>query len=485
MWSIDDYCQTELHRQKYEDWSSQLSTSSRTFLESFGLPTLHPFCAATELDNFYRDDIPPMGPLLHEDFHHHFGDIVVTQLYRVLPALWAMCELWLRLFASIVAPLGITYLLYHQVMTNPHSISKGDNSSSRSTKRMSAIIISTVASSIILLTDTLYVLEYGATYGLVLFVVSSTLALHTSQQQKLTKTILALIVLKVLTAYLIYNPSNKSNLSFGDPAEVVKNVHEGLYYNGNNAHIQSIVDHWDESSRTYTKALGATPWMPTGDSRTGLPFLLNKAKTKPRYHRLWLETDDHEYVALDVSCPAQGHSSEKPLYLVLHGLNGGSQEEYVVEFTNRRNAEGSTVVVMVARGLMDLPIKGWNIFHGARVTDVHTAALALRKVTQPNQILASVGYSMGAIILSNYVARIGTKCPLDAAMAISGGLDTRFESDFYRAQRLWQPMLAKTLRDTFLVNKWGERMRARLSLNDMKRSMRAAHVTVRCFVSYI
>lgn len=124
-----------------------------------------------------------------------------------------------------------------------------------------------------------------------------------------------------------------------------------------------------------------------------------------------------------------------------------------MEFTHRRNKEGSTVVVMVARGLMDLPIKTFAMFHGARTEDAHTTALALRNVTADQQILAAVGYSMGAIILSNYVARAGDNCPLDAAVAISGGLDMRFEHYFYRAQRLWQPMLAKTLRDEFLVEK--------------------------------
>jgi hypothetical protein len=39
-------------------------------------------------------------------------------------------------------------------------------------------------------------------------------------------------------------------------------------------------------------------------------------------------------------------------------------------------------------------------------------------------------------------------------------------------------MLAKELRDTFLVNKWEERVRARLSLEDLKQTMRASPVTV-------
>jgi hypothetical protein len=50
---------------------------------------------------------------------------------------------------------------------------------------------------------------------------------------------------------------------------------------------------------------------------------------------------------------------------------------------------------------------------------------------------------MGAIVISNYVSRSGKRCQLDAAMAISGGLDMREMLRFKRSMRLWQPMLAQ------------------------------------------
>jgi predicted alpha/beta-fold hydrolase len=121
----------------------------------------------------------------------------------------------------------------------------------------------------------------------------------------------------------------------------------------------------------------------------------------------------------------------------------------------------------------------WNIFHGARVADAHAAASALRTVLGENQVLIGVGYSMGAIILSNYVASYGVDCALDGAISISGGLDMRFQENFGRAQRLWQPMLAETLRTDFLLGKWGKRIHERLSKYELLRMMRATHITVR------
>lgn len=84
---------------------------------------------------------------------------------------------------------------------------------------------------------------------------------------------------------------------------------------------------------------------------------------------------------------------------------------------------------------------------------------------------------MGAIILSNMVARTGKECALDAAIAISGGLDMRAQIDYHRAQRLWQPMLCQELRDAFVLGKWGKRVQKRLNKEQMKQLMRATHVT--------
>jgi predicted alpha/beta-fold hydrolase len=84
---------------------------------------------------------------------------------------------------------------------------------------------------------------------------------------------------------------------------------------------------------------------------------------------------------------------------------------------------------------------------------------------------------MGAIVLNNYVASYGATCALDAAIALSGGLDMRFQGDFFRAQRLWQPMLTETARDEFFIGKWGHKVKARLSRSDFVGLMRAKHIT--------
>ena len=184
----------------------------------------------------------------------------------------------------------------------------------------------------------------------------------------------------------------------------------------------------------------------------------------------WVPSNAHgerEACILDIAFPLAGkYRADKPLYLVLHGLNGGSNEEYVKDFVMRSTANGSTVAIMVTRGLMDSPVLGDNLPHFARMSDIDAAAWVLRKAAAPKQTLAGVGYSMGAIDLATYVASTGRDCPLNVAVSISGALDTRKQANFRRSMRYWQPMLSKTLRDTFL-EKFADRLAKRLSPDEM------------------
>lgn len=427
MWSIEEYCASQT------PWdTSNLSQNTLAFVQALNLPTLHPFCALH--DDYYYKDIPRQGPLLSHYLETSWHDVLITLLAQVLPSLLAMAELWWRLLAFFVAPAGLVWM-----------------STSRTYSAFVCLV--TIAAAVIIMTDELYLLEFGPRYGVTIVWAAAILAWRTSVR-------ISIIVVFLLCMTLYYGPSS--------PETAV--VPEGLYYDTTQPHAVRIVQRW--SNRTYAPA---TPWMPTGDARTGLPFLLNRAPTLT-WHRLWLPLEDEEVVALDMVFPPHGHDTSKPVYLILHGLNGGSQEAYVREMAGRRLAENSTVVVLVARGLMDLPVRGWNVFHGARWTDVHEAAQVLRRALGPQQILAGVGYSMGGIILSNYVARTGTECALDAAVAISGGLDMRVEAQPNRAHRLWQPLVAVELRNTFVVGKWGERVRSRLSKDEMKALMRATNV---------
>jgi predicted alpha/beta-fold hydrolase len=242
-----------------------------------------------------------------------------------------------------------------------------------------------------------------------------------------------------------------------------------------------------------------------------MPYMMNSVEETPEFHRVWLATEDDEYVALDIAFPKTGHDPSQPLYLVFHGLNGGSAEGYVVDLTASRMRQGSTVVVLITRGLMDTPIHGWTVrrlfcyvlhdcscsflltatygnvidfirkfFHGVRTIDAHSAASTLReRVLEQNQTLAGVGYSLGAIVLNHYVASYQDEVALDVSVSISGALYCIPQKDFVRSQWTWQAMIAAHAKDFFMVGKWGRRLHHQLGKKNYERLLRATNVVVR------
>jgi hypothetical protein len=121
-----------------------------------------------------------------------------------------------------------------------------------------------------------------------------------------------------------------------------------------------------------------------------------------------------------------------------------------------------------------------QFFHGARTIDAHNTALTLKKrVVEPDQMLVGVGYSLGAIVLNNYVASYGEDTALDAAVSISGSLNCHYQSTFQRSQRTWQPMIASFMRDELLLPKWGRRLQKRLGPDGFRAFLRASNVVVR------
>lgn len=68
----------------------------------------------------------------------------------------------------------------------------------------------------------------------------------------------------------------------------------------------------------------------------------------------------------------------KRVYLVLHGINGNSNEGYVVDFVHQQVSQGNVVAVMVSRGFGDSRVLGDDILHFSRISDVGAAAKALR-----------------------------------------------------------------------------------------------------------
>jgi hypothetical protein len=151
--------------------------------------------------------------------------VVYTIWCMVAPALLAMMELWLRLFAVAVAPIGIAYLNYHFISTtfSPNKNQKMEFSS-KSNLKLTIIGMLTAGSSLILATDTLYVLKYGPHFGASLYLGSFVLAFAMSGRHNATILSMGLVVLAILgMSHSIGTTNNEMK------ADQQATLDEGLY----------------------------------------------------------------------------------------------------------------------------------------------------------------------------------------------------------------------------------------------------------------
>jgi predicted alpha/beta-fold hydrolase len=180
---------------------------------------------------------------------------------------------------------------------------------------------------------------------------------------------------------------------------------------------------------------------------------------------------DGEVLALDIVFPATGHDTTRPVFVLFTGLVGGSDSKYVKDLGWRGRETGSTIITVVHRGHMDLPLRYGETFHTARLDDRHHVGTTIRDTllnmaqsqgSKSPPPLVAVGYSAGASMLATYLVRYGKDAAVDAAMAFSGSLDLKFCAYDQRSQRIWQNVFATEGRTIYLDSMEPNRVHRRL-----------------------
>lgn len=116
----------------------------------------------------------------------------------------------------------------------------------------------------------------------------------------------------------------------------------------------------------------------------------------------------------------------KPIVLILPGLTGSSQSEYVRSFVNVAKDEvGARCVVFNFRGRGGLTLKSPKTYSAANTDDL-SEVIDHIKESFPDAPILAVGISLGGIILGNYLSDLQEKAreKLLAAMLVSVCYDT-------------------------------------------------------------
>lgn len=188
-----------------------------------------------------------------------------------------------------------------------------------------------------------------------------------------------------------------------------------VYFNARDARAAYLVQH-SPALQEYSPPF----WM-NGHVQT-----LWGAKLRPRpprpitFSRKWLRMGDGGAVALDWHTPL---TPGRRTMLLLHGLTGGSQENYIQHMTDAAAEAGWTVVVLIARGCSGTPLVTSRGFAACWTADVRAALVYLRQAVGPHTPLFAAGFSLGATILSRYLVEEGGRCPLQGAALLCPTLD--------------------------------------------------------------
>ncbi|XP_064382894.1 phospholipase ABHD3-like isoform X2 [Halichondria panicea] len=142
-----------------------------------------------------------------------------------------------------------------------------------------------------------------------------------------------------------------------------------------------------------------------------------------KYNREILPLDDGGEVALDWACQ-QGsvnllNSSETtPVLLILPGITGKSQDNYLMHLSQDGILTGYRPVVFNQRGNGGLFLKTMRTYSASDISDLSEVVHRIQCL-YPEAPIVGLGVSLGGMILTQYLHKLGNKCNLNAAIAIS------------------------------------------------------------------
>ncbi|KAJ8680230.1 hypothetical protein QAD02_016017 [Eretmocerus hayati] len=137
-----------------------------------------------------------------------------------------------------------------------------------------------------------------------------------------------------------------------------------------------------------------------------------------QYRREMLSLSDGGEVALDWA--ENNCSLTSPIVIILPGLTGHSQAEYIKCLVYAAKTINVRCVVFMQRGLGGVKLKTPRLYCASKCEDLSEVIEHVRKL-HPNVPIAACGISMGGLILGNYLSQHGKSAidKIEAGLAIS------------------------------------------------------------------
>ena len=131
------------------------------------------------------------------------------------------------------------------------------------------------------------------------------------------------------------------------------------------------------------------------------PALFRRVKIK--YQRERLELSDGDFIDLDWSAVGR-----KKMVLMLHGLEGSSESNYIKGMIRVFNQNGYDGAVMNFRGCSGEPNRLLRTYHSGETEDVETVLQIILSKKKYQEIIL-VGFSLGGNVALKYIGERGNK----------------------------------------------------------------------------
>ncbi|CAI2355528.1 unnamed protein product [Caenorhabditis sp. 36 PRJEB53466] len=189
-------------------------------------------------------------------------------------------------------------------------------------------------------------------------------------------------------------------------------------------------------------------WCPFGTTQTIVRQIFRDCPTLP-FVREIVEFDDGGAAGIDWLIP-EGADEKTPIVIFLPGITGSTHDSsYVLHPVKEARDKGWRCLVVNPRGLGGVKLRTTRTYNAAIPTDFAFIASIVHK-RYPNAKKLGCGFSMGGMILWNYLAMAGDNSHLNAGMIVSSPWDPMRASDSIEAfipQLVFNSFIAKSLVD--------------------------------------
>jgi hypothetical protein len=171
-------------------------------------------------------------------------------------------------------------------------------------------------------------------------------------------------------------------------------------------------------------------WLPGRHAQTIAGRLVRRPKV-PAFRRERVDLPDGDFVDLDW---APGGRGDRPLVLLLHGLEGSARRGYAIHTYDQLAKRGLRAVGLNFRSCSGEPNRTARFYHSGDTEDIRTVLRMLAERGDPAS--AAVGFSLGGNALLKYLGEEGEAAGVRAAVAVSVPYDLAAGADGLERTRM-------------------------------------------------